>query len=346
MGRGGFDPRLESLRGLAALTVCIHHGMSAFTGEPISFGLEWLLYAFNPAAAVMFFFVLSGYVLSQAIGRDKNLLRFYVRRLFRIIPPFIFSVFFAFACTTLIRLDPPPAGLSGFFQHVFWPAPTLDQLWDNLFLRSSWVNGPTWSIWPELVGSAVLPGFFFIHKFIGPRFKWVAFFSLSILLAFSELRLALWFYAGLFLPREIALAIGERKLIAVAAFILGLIVLQITGQYAVYYKATTIIPSAVGAALMIGAVASSREFLQWSEIAPLRFIGRLSFSLYLLHWPIFYLSALFVASHPLMPANNIFVMALSIIVAFTVSALTYRLVEIPTIQLESTSLGSFQQHQS
>ena len=92
-----FDPRLESMRGIAALAVAAHHGMSAFAGGLTPHPLDWLLFAFNPAASVMFFFVLSGYVLGRALDRDGAISPFLVRRAFRIIPPFIFSVLFAFA---------------------------------------------------------------------------------------------------------------------------------------------------------------------------------------------------------------------------------------------------------
>jgi hypothetical protein len=92
-------------------------------------------------------------VLGCAIDRDSNFVGYITRRFFRIVPPFVFSVLFAFACVTLVRIDPMPFGLTDFFQRPFWPQPTLDQLSDNLILRSSWINGPTWSIWPELVGS-------------------------------------------------------------------------------------------------------------------------------------------------------------------------------------------------
>ena len=67
-----FDPRLESLRGLAALLVCVHHGMSVFADNAPLGVMDALMFAFNSAAAVIFFFVLSGYVLGRALERDSN----------------------------------------------------------------------------------------------------------------------------------------------------------------------------------------------------------------------------------------------------------------------------------
>jgi peptidoglycan/LPS O-acetylase OafA/YrhL len=50
-----FDPRLESLRGLAALIVCVHHGMSVFADNTRLVVMDALMFAFNSAAAVIFF---------------------------------------------------------------------------------------------------------------------------------------------------------------------------------------------------------------------------------------------------------------------------------------------------
>jgi peptidoglycan/LPS O-acetylase OafA/YrhL len=114
MDKAAFDTRLESMRGIAALAVATHHGTSAFAGGSTPRPLDWLLFAFNPAASVMFFFVLSGYVLGRALDRYGKISPFLVRRAFRIIPPFVFAVLLASACVTLIRIGPTPQGLTGF----------------------------------------------------------------------------------------------------------------------------------------------------------------------------------------------------------------------------------------
>jgi len=343
-----FDPRLESMRGIAALAVAAHHGMSAFAGGLTPHPLDWLLFAFNPAAAVMFFFVLSGYVLGRALERDSRIFPFLVRRAFRIIPPFIFAVLFAFACVTLIRIDLAPSGLTEFFMKPFWPEPTWYQLWDNLILRSSWINGPTWSIWPELVGSAFLPFLVFVHKLVPApndsttlsphKWRWLLlFFSISVALAFSAFKLVLWFYLGFFLAKEIADGIGARKWLSVIAFVVGFVLLKVTADHAIYYKSATVIPSAVAGALMIGAVTASRDFMTWLEVKALRFLGRISFSFYLLHWPIFYLSALAEVSYPaLFPFGqfgNIGTMAISIACALCAATVSYRFIELPSLKI-------------
>jgi peptidoglycan/LPS O-acetylase OafA/YrhL len=118
------------------------------------------------------------------------------------------------------------------------------------------------------------------------------FLSISVALAFSAFKLVLWFYLGFFLAKEIADGIGARKWLSVIAFVVGFVLLKVTADHAIYYKSATVIPSAVAGELMIGAVTASRDFMTWLEVKALRFLGRISFSFYLLHWPIFYLSAL------------------------------------------------------
>ena len=337
MDKASFDPRLESMRGIAALAVAAHHGMSAFAEGSTPHPLDWLLFAFNPAASVMFFFVLSGYVLGRALDRDGKISPFLVRRAFRIIPPFVFSVLFAFACVVLIRIDPHPLGLTDFFMKPFWPEPTWPRLWDNLILTSSWINGPTWSIWPEIVGSAFLPFLAFAHKLVPHKWRWLLFLSVSVALAFSAFKLVIWFYLGFFLAKEIANGIGARKWLSLIAFLVGFVLLKVTADHAIYYKSATVIPSAVAGALMIGAVTASRDFMTWLEVKALRFLGRVSFSFYLLHWPIFYLSALAVVSYPaLFPFGqfgNIGTMAISIACALCAATVSYRFIELPSLKI-------------
>jgi peptidoglycan/LPS O-acetylase OafA/YrhL len=345
-----FDPRLESMRGIAALAVAAHHGMSAFAGGSTPHPLDWLLFAFNPAASVMFFFVLSGYVLGRALDRDSKIFPFLVRRAFRIIPPFVFAVLFAFACVTLIRSDPAPQGLTGFFIKPFWPEPTRPQLWDNLILTSSWVNGPTWSIWPEIVGSAFLPFLTFAHKLVAHKWRWPLFLSVSIVLAFSAFKLVLWFYFGLFLATEIARGIGARKWLGAVAFVIGFVLLKATADHVIYYKSATVIPSAIAGALMIGAIVASRDFMTWLEVRALRFLGQISFSFYLLHWPIFYLSALAVVSFPaLFPFgqfSNIGTMTISIACALCAAAVSYRFIELPSLKVGRSVAENFARHRA
>lgn len=331
-----FDPRLESLRGLACLTVCVFHATHVFASNPQSVFFDTLLLAANPAAAVMFFFVLSGYVLGASLERDLAIAPYLARRLFRLIPAFAAAVVFAFACERLLRLDPAPAGLTTGFQHLFWPQPTWHDLWDNLLLGSNRVNGPTWTLFPELLGSMMLPFVVAAHGRIEPRWRWALFAAVTILLTSSPYRTLLWFYFGCFLVKEFAALLAGRRQLATVAFISGLVGLEIAGSYDEFYTVGIVLVSATAAALMMGAVVSSRDMLRWTTTAPLRFLGRISFSLYLVHWPIFYVCALVAVNCgsivPTQIWGNLFVMVTSLVAAIGIAALAYRFIEAPSIR--------------
>ena len=331
-----FDPRLESLRGLAALIVCVNHGMSVFTDSARLVVMDAMLLAFNSAAAVIFFFVRSGYVLGRALERDSALVPYLVRRLLRLFPAFVVMVLFAFACERLFRIDPIPSGLNPGIQRMFWPQPTWDALRDNLLLSSFKVNGPTWTLFPELMGALMLPFVVAAHVSIASRWRWALFIAIATLLAISPYHTLLWFYFGYFLANETATLLAGRRRLAAITFVVGLIGLEMAGTNSEFYAVGIVIPSAIAAALMIGAVVASRELLQWTTVAPLRFLGRISYSLYLVHWPIFYLCALLAVSfRPIMPTHiwgNLAVTVTSVIIAVGLAALSYRFVEAPSIR--------------
>jgi peptidoglycan/LPS O-acetylase OafA/YrhL len=333
-----FDARLEALRGIAALMVCVFHATHVFAGNPRpAFIDSLLLFAFNPAAAVMFFFVLSGYVLGGSLERDGAVTPYLVRRLFRLVPPFAAAVLFAFACERLFRLDPAPSSLTPGIQRLFWPQPSWDDLWSNLLLGSHRVSGPTWTLYPELLGSLLLPFVVAMHARIEPRWRWGLFAAITTLLAIGPYRTLLWFYFGYFLAKEFAVLLAGRRQLAVVLFIAGLVGLEMAGTYNEFYTIGIVIPSALAAALMVGAVVSSADILRWATAAPLRFLGRISFSLYLVHWPIFYVCALVaVDCGPIVPTQtwgNLFVTATSLPLAIGVAALSYRFIEAPSVRM-------------
>lgn len=340
MAGNNFEPRLESLRGIAALVVAAHHGMSAFSGQVTDqagvFGalVGWLLWITNPGASVMFFFVLSGYVLGLALERSGRFVPYVIRRAFRILPMFILSVLFAYACVRMIRIEPLPSGLTEFFQLTFWPMPEVAQLIDNLTFQSSSINGPSWSIYPEIIGSLFLPVLVFAHGFVAPRWKWGIFTVCAAALAFSDYRLVLWFYCGFFLPGEMA-KLMTKPLTRLATFVVGYLIIRYAGEYVVYFKFKTIAPSAIGASMMIASVISSHSFMAWLSFAPLRFVGRVSYSFYLLHWPLFYLCWVAYTQTFFQRGfvGNFLVCILSIVVALAVSAITYGLIELPAMKL-------------
>lgn len=324
MEKPSFEPRLESLRGIAAFIVAIHHTFwREAPGSVLNSIADVILWPTHNQACVLFFFVLSGYVLGLALERQGAFFPYITRRAFRILPLFVVSVLFAYASVTL-------AG-----QGEGWPMRTTGELWDNLLLRSFLINGPTWSIYPEIIGSIWLPLLVFLHGRCPHRWRWPLFILVSTVMAFSPLRLVFWFYCGFFLPGEISKILGRSWLIRTVVFVAGYALVFYIATVAEYYKFKTIGPSAIGASMMIGAVISSSSFMTWLNARPLRFLGRVSYSFYLLHWPVYYLwSVAYIALAPAPGfAANFLLSAASISTALVVSQLTYAYIELPFIDL-------------
>jgi peptidoglycan/LPS O-acetylase OafA/YrhL len=74
----GFLPRIESLRGIAALMVVAYHVNSQLSGTPTLFA--------NGIGAVVTFFVLNGFVLARSLDANADPIRFFKNRFWRLFP--------------------------------------------------------------------------------------------------------------------------------------------------------------------------------------------------------------------------------------------------------------------
>jgi len=81
---------LDSLRGVAALAVLFGHSIGCFKGDKYG----EFIYSITAHSAVVFFFLLSGFVLSRSLERNDALstvgmIAYGIRRLFRLIPCYL-----------------------------------------------------------------------------------------------------------------------------------------------------------------------------------------------------------------------------------------------------------------
>lgn len=166
--------QLDGLRGLAAAVVVIHH---CFLVAPI-FGQQdsarrastkewtwWVEYTplhlfWNGGAAVLVFFVLSGFVLAIPFLnplREITWLQYYPRRLVRLYLPVWGAVFFAVSTLLLIPRQAEST-------HSWWinrhdvPLALKPVIADLVLIRgTSWYNSPLWSLQYEVIFSLLLP---------------------------------------------------------------------------------------------------------------------------------------------------------------------------------------------
>ncbi|MFL5339397.1 MAG: acyltransferase family protein [Gemmataceae bacterium] len=363
--------QLDSLRGLAALSVVVSHHLlvfpavfEAFKSTPPGPGEALLLlppvYIFWAGhSAVVLFFVLSGYVLSLPVfdGRQPTYSQYVAKRVCRIYLPYLVAVMAALVgASTLSRGEIPE--LSSWFRSS-WTVPVEPKhLADHaLFLPdfdTERFNNVIWSLVHEMRLSLVFPplallvarqrwqsclavaGCLSLVGCLGPqldvRFHWLTNYGLTV------------HYAAMFIVGAI-LAKHRRWIATKLAGMPPAAHLGLVGIGALLYVSECWHPAArmgswihqveyltaVGAAVLVGCAASAA----WLRAAPLRWLGRVSYSLYLWHLPV--LLAAVHLGYGRIPLWAILI--LSIVAGIVVAGVMYRLVEAPAAGL-AKSIGS------
>ncbi len=181
-----FIPELESLRGLAAVTVLAFHAFD-MRNETAVTGL----------APVVLFFVLSGFVLARSLENDPSIRNFFWGRLFRLLPP-------AAACVLLLTVLHWAFGFYVGFEGSFDP---LNVLLNALMIRSD-INGVMWSMTIECFASPLILLAFFAYRWRGA----------VILITASVILFGLSFWGG-----YVHLLGGVTNLAPLYAFVMGVL---------------------------------------------------------------------------------------------------------------------------
>jgi peptidoglycan/LPS O-acetylase OafA/YrhL len=157
-------PELDSLRGVAALTVLLWHYAAHFHAAPLS-NLLRPLYMAGPYA-VDFFFVLSGFVLSRVylVGKRPSALSTNVaRRIARMYPLHFLTLLVVAGCQGLLGLYHCQfAYHHNDYYHFLLNLLLIQQLG---FQRAFSFNGPSWSISTEFFINLL----FFVMIYLWPR---------------------------------------------------------------------------------------------------------------------------------------------------------------------------------
>ncbi len=343
MNKSDFLPRIESLRGVAALTVVGSHVGGQLSTGPASGWLDEFAYqvfaAFsNGTGAVVIFFVLSGFVLARSLDCNSDPIRFLRHRVFRLFPA-------AMAVVTLLTLLHWQFGLVVGYEASFDP---LDVILNLLMIRSD-INGVMWSMTVECTATPLILMSVWLFRRRGERPLWglvAILFGLSfwgsyvhLLGGFTNLAPFYSFVIGVlvhFKGRRAASLLGPKlaPLVGIAAI-------------AVYIscgakKQTSILLmiECMSAATMIALIAWRPAMVLFRplDFQLVRFYGRISYSFYLLHT--LGLSFAFRIVDPL--ALNAFGMPLSITTIFTTlvsillttpaAYLSWRFIESPGIR--------------
>jgi peptidoglycan/LPS O-acetylase OafA/YrhL len=342
-----FIPRIEAMRGIAALAVAAFHIGNNFSdsayasGSLDAIGMRVFMGLSNGYGAVVAFFVMSGFVLARSLDQNPDAVRFIRHRVFRLFPAAIIAVLLF---TVLFQRY----GLMVYGGAAFDP---VNVLFNMLMIRTD-IDRVMWSMKVECVAAPVILIGVWLYRRSGTRPLWIA---LGILLPLS--------WVGQY--RD---ALGDGSNLApLYAFIVGILV-HFRGEAAQKVNARWTGPMALllalvfcgsgllkeapqtGWIILIECVSSAFlvALIVWHPRAhafrPLdfrivRFYGRISYSFYLLHplsflaigWPAIALKFYFPATPVTLLAAFTFVT--SVLLVTPIAYLSWRYVEMPGVAL-------------
>ena len=327
--------KLDSVRGIAALMVVVGH-CGGWPMLPDTHGpFFWWLSVFSEGeAAVLMFFLLSGFVLALQLNSSKSptYLGFVIRRFFRIWPTFAVTVILAYLLLHWFGV-PVPAETGS----TNAPAlPTPSALAQNLLMVGSphTIDPPVWSLYVEARVSLIFPLLCLLAYRL--NFYWATILSLVASVLVSRLihwdipevllslaaasRFIVLFVIGAALTRAhnpVAVLYGRLPLpIKTFGLVVALICLE-------YRFIPTELPLPLLAYVRWLGVSLLFVYCLYSETAetllnrrPLLFLGRISYSLYLVAFPIM----LVVEANVPRPWSTFLVLLLSIVAAWFINS--------------------------
>jgi exopolysaccharide production protein ExoZ len=316
-----FLPRLESLRGLAALWVVAFHSFNQFIDTAVT-GI----------APVVLFFALSGFVLARSLSNNPDLLTFFRHRIFRLFPAGIAVVLLLAALHAAFGL---------------FLSQEASFSWANIVLNALMIkhdiNGSMWSMTVECAATPLIFLSFWMCVRFGPGSVIplsLVLFALSfygpyahVLGGIANIASIYAFVFGVWMHFE-----GRRFVVAIqpygTAIALGaLAVLLFCG----HRKQTAImfLLEAASSAALVGLVAfeSGSRLFRCLDIHWVEFYGKISYSFYLLHmigiWVVIRVISL--DGWPILA--GVIVTTLATILTTPLAWLSWRFIERPCVRL-------------
>ncbi len=329
-----YRPDIDGLRAVAVLAVMLYHsGNTPFTGGYIG---------------VDVFFVISGFLISGLIVNDIqsnkfSLLTFYERRIRRIFPAY-FTVAIA-------------VGLAGSW---LYDAKTFTELWYSIaaatvsmanilfYSQAGYFDGPsllkpmlhTWSLSVEEQFYLFLPLIFFLifkysRRWLIPILIFLLLGSLGWSIytvetsrdaAFYMAYLRAWelLVGGLIVLRPVRLKPWIQNLLAgIGLLVLGVCMLVYSD--ATLFPGLTAVAPVLGTALIINSGIHENTLVgKFLSLPPMVFIGKISYSLYLWHWPVLIMIRYYLISD----MTRKYYLAWWVL-TFVLSALSWKFIETP-----------------
>ncbi len=308
------------------------------------------------------FFVISGYLISGIIFRGLaagsfSWISFYDKRIRRILPN-LFLLLSAVLTAGWFLMWPMDFGLlgkhvfaSGFFYENFqllkeagyFDAESLRKplmhLWSLAIEEQFYIVFPLLCLllWHTSRRILVVGGFVAVFTatslagfLLSPNREWVFYFPLT---RFWELGAGILLsYAHTFFPREEPLSQGLRNGLSVAG-LLVLVTLFFLPNASAHHPGVITVAAVASAVLLIAVrpdALINRTLLSWR---PMTFVGLISYSLYLWHWP------LLAFLHIAIPESTVWMRLALLGVAFVLATSVYFLAENPVRRMKAPSIS-------
>ncbi len=332
---------MDSLRGLAAFAVAIGHSFYGFEG----IGNKYYISLFLGRLPVIYFFILSGFVLSKSLSKEavfgfREFIAYALKRAFRLYPVALMALLFGLATSYLSSTNIPDAISSEWLKHqLIHPQNLISSIASCVTLQAVGFDQPIWTIRVEFLCSLILPAFIILSRksfyftliipaFFGVLLKlnqaggfagdigWAFAFFMGYLLSKSENTLQS-------LNRESSKVLLILVFLALLGFV-GLGMDTIIGVMTMSVFMAVMIPC------------NWKELRSLLDIKPLREMGKISFSFYALHTPVMILcwkGMAFLCPETLRQGSPVMLGSLICILSITITmmaaVLMQRLLEVP-----------------
>jgi peptidoglycan/LPS O-acetylase OafA/YrhL len=359
-------PQLDGLRGIAALMVAVYHSykilslgsdhaiqeQSLTTFTDISHIITRSIFVVtNGEMAVVFFFLLSGFVLSRSLEKSgislTSIVSFYVKRFFRIYPVFfvvIVVTMFILRGDIFLRNFPYT---SEWFNSLVNCTFSLKELISNLLFRSVSLSSVSWTLKVEVWVSLLFPFLFLLSTRIS------RFLNIAVLIALmvgayyiphpDYIPYMYIFYLGIIMSsfKDIFNTLVPMKnkyknILFIGGIVLFFIVSEnITRSIRLYIE--SFIGWGIIGLIVYGDFSSLNTLLRHRYV---NLLGKISYPFYLTHFLVLYVFTLVLFTYfPIQQYLDYslfihtFIMIATISIAIGISVLLHKYIEIPMISI-------------
>lgn len=297
-----FIPAIESLRGVAALMVAMAHSIGGvlLSNENVMAVKSLLNIIANGGMGVTIFFVLSGFVLKRSLDKNKQVFIkgngvFLWKRFLRIWPAMFVSTTFCAILINHFYTQSSSLATTHDYQ-IIWANPINAIQWlKDLVFASNFLNPVTWTLQVEMVAALFMLSFVRIKKksetaLFFVLLIWIAYFFYYPMYSNARVGFTFMFILGMYVDDLVKILINisikkHIKLIFYISFLLcGLVNYVMPGDHKVVWFLMAI-TATINITCLVALYQQGKKI--WLlEVAFFKYIGKVSFSFYLWHFPV------------------------------------------------------------